>query len=126
MTNYVQIKICEIEDPDFRSLIVELCQGLNWEFDEFYDSRLSDLLMSIGKEDKGKSLTRQHLPLSRVLTTRVDKLPFDSVVHQACRELARMKGSPIEAFDGKTVLTLIKSCYKVFCPKPYSKKRGSL
>jgi hypothetical protein len=114
MTNYTQIKICEIPDPDFQSLITELCHCVVLRRDQFVNQPLSFLLMAIVRERR--AMTRQHLPTDGILTVKVDKLSPDSVVYDICREMVNRKGAHIESFDGKTVLSLIKHCYKTFCP----------
>jgi len=122
MTNYVETRISEINDPDFQSLIHELIHCVDWntDVDQICEQPFSYLLMVIGREKK--ALTLQHLPVKGILNMRVEKLQFDSVLHHVCRELARLKGTPIESFDGKTVLTLIKRCHKIYCPKPPRRK----
>jgi len=130
MTNFVHINICEIDDPDFQAMVAELRHAVGWDtegFDEVVKRPLSSLLMMIGREKK--LLTTQHLAVNGILTTKVDKLRFDSVVSGVCEELARLKNRNVECFDGKTVLSLIKHCYKVFsrtaarAKKPNSKER---
>ena len=114
MTNYAQIKICEIPDPDFQSMITELCRCVVLGQDQFVNKPLSFLLMAIVREKR--AMTRQHLLTDGILTMKVDKLSPDSVVYDVCREMVNRKGTHIESFDGKTVLSLIKHCYKAFCP----------
>jgi hypothetical protein len=114
MTNYAQINICEIPDPDFQSMVAELCHCVVLGKDQFVNQPLSYLLMAIVREKR--AMTRQHLPTDGILTIKVDKLSTDSVVYCICRELVNQKGTHIESFDGKTVLSLIKHCYKSFCP----------
>ena len=121
MTNYVETKICEIEDPDFQSMIAALCHCINLGADQFENRTLSFLLMAIGKEKK--KLEKQYLPVDGILTSRVNRLSPDSVVYDVCRELARLNRMHIESFDGKTVLTLIKKCHKFFCPMPPRRKK---
>ncbi|HXR04016.1 MAG TPA: hypothetical protein VN836_04835 [Verrucomicrobiae bacterium] len=120
MTNYTQIKICEIPDPDFQSLITELCHCVVLGRDQFVNQPLSFLLMAIVRERR--VMTRQHLPTDGILTVKVDKLLPDSVVYDVCQEMVNRKGAHIESFDGKTVLSLIKHCYKAFCP-PFARPK---
>jgi hypothetical protein len=103
MTNYTQIKICEIPDPDFQSMVAELCRCVFLGKDQFVNQPLHFLLMAIIREKR--AITRQHLPTDGILTKKVDKLLTDSVVYCVCRELENMKGAHIESFDGKTVLS---------------------
>jgi len=120
MTNYTQTKVCEIPDFDFQSMVAELCLCVNFGKDQFDKQPLSYLLMSIGREKR--ALTKQHLPTSGVLTMKVDKLSPDSVVYRVCSELVNLNGTIIEAFDGKTVLSLIKHCHRAHCPRPTRSK----
>ena len=121
MTNYVQTNICEIPDSGFQSMIDELCGCVVLGKDQFVKQPLSYLFMAIIKENR--AMTRQHLLMDGILTTKVDKLSPDSVVYHVCREMVNRKGTSIEVFDGKTVLTLVKHCYKAFCPAmPRTKK----
>jgi hypothetical protein len=120
MTNYTQTKVCEIPDSDFQSMVAELCHCVNLGKDQFDNQPLSYLLMAIGREER--ALTMQHLPTSGILTRKVDKLSPDSVVYHVCSELVNLKGTNIVAFDGKTVLSLIKHCHKAHCPRPIRSK----
>ena len=121
MTNYTETKVREILDSGFQSMVSELCECVQLDRDQFVDQPLSYLLMASARE--GRALTRQHLAIDGILTTKVDKLPYDSVVHCVCRELANRAGTHIEAFDGKTVLSLIKCCRKACCPQPPRPKK---
>jgi len=123
MTNYLEMKICRVQDEEFQSLIEELCYCAAWNVEQFDNHTLRFLLMAIGKEARVLSL--QHFPFKGVLTTKVDKLRPESVVFNVCQELVRLKHTHIEAFDGKTVLSLIKHCYVVFWqpPRPPKKRR---
>ena len=121
MTNYTQTNICEVSDSGFQSMVAELCHCVNLGKDQFDNQPLSFLLMAIGKENR--ALTKQHLPISGVMTRKVDKLSTDSVVYHVCLELVNLKRTHIESFDGKAVLSLIKHCHKVFCPRPTRPKK---
>ena len=121
MTNYIEIKVREILDSGFQSLFSELCDCIQLDGDQFVDQPLSYLLMASVRE--AKALTRQHLAIDGVLTTKVDKLRYDSIVHCVCRELVNRAGSHIEAFDGKTVLSLINQCRKACAPTPPRQKK---
>ena len=123
MTRYLETKICKITDKDFQSLINEICFCAGWERTQFDDHTLRFLLMATGKE--ARELSLQHTPFKGVLTTKVAKLKSDSVVFNVCQELVKVKHTHIEAFDGKTVLSLIKHCYVVFwkTPKPPKRRR---
>src|ERR1017187_10145931 len=121
MTNYTETKVREVSDPDFQAMISELCDCIRLGRDQFVDQPLSYLLMASARE--GRALTRQHLATDGILTMKVDKLPYDSVVHCVCRELVNRAGTHIEAFDGKTLLSLIKRCRKACCPAPSRQKK---
>ena len=121
MTNHLNTKGCEIDDLQFGSMVAELCHCTDLDIEEFQNRSLSFLLMAIGREKK--ALTRQHLPGNGILTTKVDKLVLNSVVYDVCRELVNLKKTHIESFDGKTVLSLIKHCHKVLCPRLSSPKK---
>ena len=122
MTHYVQkMKICEITDSGFQSMVDELSLCIGLDREHFNNQPLAYMLMVIHKEKK--ALTRHQLPISGILTTKVDKLPPDSVVDLVCRELVNLKKTHIESFDGKTVLSLIKHCHKALCPLPPKTKR---
>lgn len=115
MTNYVQTNICEVEDQDFQTLILELCHCTNLDIADVEDKSLAFFLMAIARENR--VLTKQHLATDGILTRKVNKLASDSIVFAVCQEMVRQKNSHIENFDGKTVLSLIKHCYKSFFPK---------
>lgn len=121
MTNYVYKKICDVADSDFQSLILELCHCTNLNLADVEDNSLVFFLMAIARENR--VLTKQHLPTAGILTRKVDKLASDSIVFAVCQEMVRQKNSHIENFDGKTVLALIKHCYKSFFPKPARPKK---
>jgi hypothetical protein len=120
MANYTQTKICAIEDSDFQSMIAELCHCVVLGKDQFVNETLFYLFMAIVRQKR--TITKQHLPTDGILTRKVDKLPTDSVIYEVCREMVNQKRTHIESFDGKTVLTLIKQCYKAFCP-PLSRSK---
>ncbi|HSU54450.1 MAG TPA: hypothetical protein VLT36_10350 [Candidatus Dormibacteraeota bacterium] len=115
MSNYTELNICDIQDPDFRSMAAELCHCVNLAMDQFENRSLSFLLMAIAKEKR--RLGRQYLPTDGVLTRKVDKLPPGSVLHDLCREITTRRRTHIESFDGKTVLSLIKSCLPGYSPR---------
>ena len=121
MTNYTETKVREILDSDFQSMVSELCDCVRLGRDQFVDQPLSYLLMASARE--GRALTRQHLATDGILTAKVVKLPYDSVVHCVCRELVNRAGTHIEAFDGKTLLSLIKRCREAYCPQPPQPKK---
>jgi hypothetical protein len=103
IASYLHTKIREIPDPDFQSLVEELCLCINFPMDEFVNQPLSYLLMVVVQEKR--ALTRLHAPMERVLAMKVDKLPRDSAVYWVCRELVDLKGTIIEClgltrFDG--------------------------
>lgn len=79
------------------------------------------MLMAIVKEDP-KCLSEKYLPGPGILTRKVDSLSPDSIVYHVCRELVDLNKTNIESFDGKKVLSLIKQCSKVYCPK-FPRKR---
>lgn len=110
----VYMNINTVRDPDFQSMVAELCHCVGWDKNQFETETFSFLLMAIGRE--GRALTQSHLPVEGILTTRVEKLPTDGAVFRVCYELANLNRTHIESFDGKTVLTLIKRCHKFFCP----------
>ena len=110
MTNFLNTKIRDVEDAAFQSLIVELCHCVEWDAGQFDDSTLSFLLMAINRENP-KALTSQRLMGKGILTMKVDKIVPGSVVHGVCEELTRLKRTGVEMFCGKTVLSLVKSCY---------------
>lgn len=121
MRNYLETKIRDIDDPDFQSLVDELCQCIGFARDEFDNQRFSFLLMVIGRERRESRLLRKYLPVERILGRRVDKLHPDSVVYEVCKQLATINNTILEAFGGARVLTLIKRTYKIFCPGLYEK-----
>ena len=122
MINYDNQTICKIADPEFQSMIRELCHCTNLDLADVEDNSLVFFLMAIDREKR--ALTRQHLPTDGILTRKVNKLADDSVVLAVCREMIRQKKtSHIENFDGKTVLSLINHCYKSFFPKPARPKK---
>jgi hypothetical protein len=123
MTNYLNTRISEISDPKFQSMVTELCHCVDLTRTQFEDQALSFLLMAIGREER--TLSKQHLPTSGVLTMKVDHVPAGSVVHDVCWELANLNKTHIESFDGKSVLSLIKKCYKKCCPRAIQPKKST-
>jgi len=116
MTNYLETKISDIADPDFQTMVKELCHCVAWDPTQFGDRTLRFLLMAIGKEDP-KCLSEQYLPAPGILTRKLDKLSPESVVYHVCWELVNLNRTRIESFDGKKVLSLIKTCSKIYCRK---------
>ena len=123
MIKYTETPICEIDDADFRALVCELCGCFQVDSDEFANRTLTFLLMASVKQ--GWAMTRQHLATNGFLTTKVNKLPHGSGVRGVCLELvARSKGQ-MEAFDGKTVLSLMKQCRKSCAPQLPGQNKGA-
>ena len=121
MTNYAETKVCEIEDPGFQAMVSELCLCFHLHRDQFVNQTLVFLLMASARE--GRAMTRLHSPIDGILATKVDRLAYDSVAHCVCQELVNRAGTHIEAFDGKTVLSLIKQCRKACAPTPPRQKK---
>ena len=115
MSNYVETKISQINDPDFQALISELYEGLNWGPDDFHERPLSFLLIEWERYEK--KLTLDHVARPRMLATKVNNLIPGSVVHRVCSELARLNNNVIDAYERMTVLTLIQRCRKRLYPK---------
>lgn len=110
-------KIAETTDPDFQRLIDELYHCVNWERDDTNFPTLWYLLGGIGAQNP-KALAAAFLPTEGILTTKVEKLS-QGVVYDLCCELAKVHRSHIEAYDGKRVLSLLKSLF----PKPPSRRK---
>jgi hypothetical protein len=121
---FIEMKISEIADSDFQSLVTELCHCVSLDREQFINQPLSFLLMAIVRENR--AMTRQHLLVDGILTMKVDKVSTDSVLYQVCKELANFKGMTVEAYGGKTILSLIKNCYKATCPKLLRQKTRKL
>ena len=116
MINYLETKICDVPDAGYQSMVATLIECVGFHPDDFTNQRLSFLLTEIGRGRK--ALTRARLAVDGILTKKVDKLSPDSVVYHVCLQLAKLNGTSIEAYDGKTVLSLIKNCHKIYCPPP--------
>ena len=80
------------------------------------------MLMAIGKE-ASKCLSESFLPGPGILTRKVDSLSPDSAVFHVCKQLVDLNGTHIESFDGKKVLSLIKTCSKIYCRKPTARAK---
>jgi len=115
----IHAKITEVEDDDFQAMINELYHCVDWPRHDEDLPTIFNLLSAIAAQDI-KALTSNHLPTAGILTTKIGKLP-DGLVYEFCRELAGILQTHIEAFDGKTVLSLVKS-YCSFLIKPIKKK----
>ena len=122
MTKYLDAKICDIRDLEFQAMVTGLCHCSGLSQSEFVNDSFRFMVMAIVKED-AKCLSEKYLPVPGILTRKVDSLSPDSIVHHVCRELVEWNRSGIESFDGKKVLSLIRKCSKVCCPKlPRQKK----
>jgi len=109
MSNHLHAKVAEVEDSNFQQMVNELYHCVGWKRDDHEVPTIFYLLSHIGVQDP-KALTKNHLPCTGILTTKVGKLK-QGVVYDFCRELAALKHTHIESFDGKTVLSLVKSCF---------------
>jgi hypothetical protein len=117
MTNYLETKICDIGDPDFQTMVGELCHCVAKSRAEFNNVTLRFLLMAIGKEDP-KCLSEQYLPGPGILTIKVDSLLPDTVVFHVCRELVHLNKTIIESFGGKRFFLLSKRVLKCIGASP--------
>ena len=121
-TSIHQTSISNIEDSDFQSMIGELYRCTGFLKEDFHHQSLSFMLMEIARHKR--RLTKQHVLLEGILTTKVNNLPHNSVVRQVCQELVDRKGGThIDCFHGRTVLTLLNHCHKAMCPPPYKLKK---
>ncbi len=109
MSDLLHLRLDAIFDPAFQQMLDELYHAVNWSRDDLATPTLFYLLSSIMTED-AKALAANRLPATGVLLTKVDRL-HEGAVEDVCRELASIKGAHIESFDGKTVLSLIKTCF---------------
>ena len=122
MTNYLEIKISTVTDEDFQVLISELCECLHWAKDEFRNKSLANLFTIIVTEER--KLDLKNVLISRVLSTKIKNLAYNSVLASVCTELANRKGKAMDDMAGKSVFTLIKQCHMAVCP-PKSRSRKS-
>jgi len=114
MTNYLETRISEIRDVDFKTLFAELCECFNWAEDEFENKTLANLFTAVVTEKKEMNL--QKVLIDRILAKKVKELVLDSIIFGVCCELVSRKGKSMDDFAGKSVFTLIKQCYKAVCP----------
>lgn len=112
-------KFEDIDDYEFGQMVDELHHCVAWDRDDAVLPNLFYLLSAIVTQDP-KALASSRLPAKGMLSTKVDKLSRGAV-EDVCRELASLKGNHIESFDGKTVLSLLKSCF----PKPTRRRKPS-
>jgi len=124
MTNHTEINISKVEDPDFQSMIAELCQCLNFGTAEFQDKKLSFIFMVMVQD--GKSLAGSDVSASKILGRKVGTLAPDTVVYQVCQELADKIQTDIESHAKKTILSLINHSYKSYSPPPSRLETPSL
>lgn len=123
MTNYLHTDFSVINDADFQRMIDELHHCIGWCRDDRQLSNAFYLLSVISAQDF-KALSAAHLPAPGILTMKVGKLP-QGAVYDFCCELVRLVPTHIEAFDGKTVLSLIKTYFRHQKPsRPRKPSRG--
>lgn len=115
--------LSKIDDEQFQTMIDELCLGLRINKEEVFNQSLFYLFGVMARENK--AMMKDYFPIETVLAMKVNSLQPNSVLYEICTELARLNNSIIEAFYGKSVLHLIKSCGKRLSPKPLRRKRES-
>ena len=120
MTSYIETKINEVNDPDFRRLISELCLSVGLDKNEFENRTLANLFTAIVTETRTPDLNRTLV--CQILEKKVKDLAPDSVIQAICNELASRKKVPMDNFAGKSIFALIKQCYRAVCP-PKSKPK---
>jgi hypothetical protein len=108
------------QDPDFKELVTELCDGAGINRAEVEKRDLSYFFMAVIERGKRFSLAR--VAVDRILKSKVNDWPHDSAIYGVCVELAKRAGV-CDAFDDKSVLTLIKRCYRTGCPKPAPRRK---
>ena len=111
--NYLTAKIADVSDPSFQQLVDELYYCADIRRDDRALPTLFLVLSSITAQD-GNALTPAHLPTQGVLTTKVAKVEA-GVIYELCKQAAELRHTPIEAFDGKTVLYLLKTIIPKAC-----------
>jgi len=116
MTAYVETKIGLIDDPDFQSLIDELCECANWAKDDFENKTLANFFTAVVIEKK--EITRLKVLIDPILRKKVKDLEVDSVVYGVCCELLSRAGKSMDDYLGKSVYAVVKQCHKAVCPKP--------
>jgi hypothetical protein len=108
MTSLLHMPITSVGDETFQSLVTELYHCVDWRRDDAQFPTLFYLISAIRAQDP-KALSLKYLPIQGgTLQAKVGKLP-GGVLWDLCFELAELQRTPIEAFDGKTVLALLKS-----------------
>jgi hypothetical protein len=118
--NYLHTPIERIHDPDFQELVTELCDCARFNRAEMSKRDLSFFFMALVERDRTLSLAG--VAVDPVLKSKVNQWSSDSVIHGVCSELAKRAGVS-DAFNGNSILTLIKKCYKTCCPKPSPRRK---
>lgn len=118
---YLHAKIADVTDKDFHALIDELyhCVGIRRDDGKLWTLTLLIQSLCVQNID---ALTLQHLPTEGICGMKCEKLPA-GVIHDICREIAVIKGTHIESFDGKTVLHVLKQIAPKSVRKPARKRQ---
>ena len=116
----IDTPICDVFDENFQAMVRDFCIGLGLEFDEFEDHRFSFLLNHLDKQ--GRKFDASHFTGIGCLAQKVHTIPADTVLYEFFSELADLRGKDIDMFYGRTVLSLIKDCYKSANP-PLKRKK---
>ncbi len=109
MSNYLHTKVREIENPDLRTVLEELCHCVRWDLARHESGTVFYLLAAIFLEHP-QGVTLDHLPVTGLLGTKVRKIK-SSGVQDFCAELIRLKHTHVEVFDKKPLLALITECF---------------
>ena len=109
MSNHLHTKIRDIDDADVREVLAELCHCARWDLARHEGGTIFHLLSSLFLE-RSNTLSLEYVPSPSWLETKTRKVSSESVL-DFCRELTALKRTTLEAFDRKTVLSLIKECF---------------
>ena len=104
MIQYMHMKINEVQDHDFQSMIDELCECVCLDRNQISNQSFAFLLMAISREEKEMNL--KYLLNSKTIERKVHSFALNSAVYLICCELVRLKKSHIEIFDKKSVFGL--------------------
>lgn len=108
--SFLHSRLADIDDATFQNLVDELYHCVGWERDDTSLPTCFYLLSAIGVQARA-ALTPDRLPGEGVLTLKVEALPPDGPVTALCREVALLAQTTPGAFDGRTVLALLKECF---------------
>ena len=121
MSNYLQTRVCEIEDKDILQLLMELNSVTGVSFVTFRENKESRLIQYLSQcitpsPIEGGPITPKRLnavdPFNAfLLRKKIGKL-HETQIYQLCHDITGLKGGSVEDYLGHTLYVFLNRKFK--------------